>query len=124
MAENESKTLLASAARIADVTVEERNHRWRGILISVDVTAIVATPLVRPRIQAKDDAGALYTIWSAAADIAATGKFSYLIYPGITVAAFVGTEAANLPLPLVWALFMDHVDADSITYSVKLDYLS
>ncbi len=123
--ENESFTILPSAARTADTGKEMRNQRHRGVLIIVDVTVDPATADITPRIEIKDENGDFNTIiWSATAAISAVGQFSYLIYPGAVKADFDGTEAAGIPLPLEWKLAMITADADSMTYSVRGHYVN
>jgi len=119
---NSSFEILTSAARTADVTSEQRNHSWRGIILIVDVTALSLTPIVTPNIRTKDEAGNFDNVlWTAAATITATGQFRYILYPGASGGN--ATEVDGIPLPLEWQLFMDHSDADSITYSVRGHYI-
>jgi hypothetical protein len=123
---NASITLFASAARaVAQAyTVEGDNVCWRGILIVVDVTAETGTALVTPSIEVKDENGDYNTtIWTAAAAIAATGHYGYLLYPGAIAADFDGTEAVGFGIPKEWQLSMTHADTDSLTYSVRGHYL-
>ncbi|KKK86682.1 hypothetical protein LCGC14_2760830 [marine sediment metagenome] len=125
---NQSFTILESAARVADVSSVQDNLVGRGILIVVDVTADPASAAVTPKIRVRDENGDYNEVyWTADAAISATGEFSYLIFPtGLATGSkeLDVTETVNAPLPREWQLFMDHADADSITYSVRGHYIS
>jgi len=121
-------TLLASVARTADAYSEEmhNNGRYTGIIIFFDVTADPASAAVRPKIEFKNPAtGEWESYLSAAADITAVGETSMIIYPlyKLDNATLTFTDECPVPLPLVWRLFMDATDTDSMTYSVGYQYL-
>jgi hypothetical protein len=116
---NRSFTILASAARTADASLEVTNYGWRGILIQVDCTVDPAAAAVTVKVQAKDEAGGWDDIFVAAAPVNAVAKYSYLVYPGVIAADFDGTEAVSLALPREMRILLDHADAASITYSVR-----
>jgi hypothetical protein len=116
--------LLASAARTAAIQSEEIKNSggYRGILLIIDATAITATPGITPSIQAYDPtSNAWYTIWTAAAAIAATGDFVYLLYPGASGGNV--TEVDGIPIPYRWRLSMAVTDTDSLTYSAAAHLL-
>jgi hypothetical protein len=116
MSKNTS-TIYASAARTATPTaVTKRVDRWRGCIVTIDVTAIAATPSVVPKIEGVTSSGAVYVILTGAA-ITATGQTALKVYPGITAAANV---AVSDVLPQTIKVTLTHGDADSITYSVDL----
>lgn len=124
--ENTFITLATSAARTATISsnlIETRGHK--GLLLIVDATAIAATPLVTPAIQAYDAlSNAYYTYWTAAAAIATAVDNTYLIYPGAIAADSNTTETAGLPIPGRFRVVLTHGDADSITYSASLQLLA
>lgn len=116
--------LLASAARTTAIQSDEVKNSggYRGILLIIDATALAATPGVTPSIQAYDPtSNAWYTIWTAAAAIAATGDFTYLLYPGASGGNV--TEVDGIPVPYRWRLSMAVADADSLTYSATAHLL-
>jgi len=121
---NKSETFFASAARTADVTVDKDNVEGRGVLLVVDVTVASATPSVVPTIRARDEEGNYNNPIFTGTAFTGTGQFTYLVYPGVTSADFDGTDAASIALPREWQLFMNHADADSITYSVRGHYIN
>lgn len=116
MANNEPRTLLASAARTATVaTADQSNTEHRGVHVIIDVTAASATPSVVATIQGKDElSGQYYTILASAA-ITGTETRVLRVFPGATAATNL---VANDVLPSTWRVNLVHADTDSITYSV------
>lgn len=116
MAKN-TVTIYASAARTATPTaVTQRPDRYKGCILTIDVTAIVSTPSVTPKIEGVMSSGAVYPILTGAA-IAATGQVSMRVYPGITAAANVSVSDV---LPQAIKVTFTHGNANSITYSADL----
>lgn len=113
---NLSSVLAPSAARIADATfVGPLNYESKGLILIIDVTAIVDTPSVVFTIQGVDPAsGKTWTILASAA-IVGTGTTVLRVYPGLTPAANL---VASDIMPVQWQVLADHNDADSITYSL------
>lgn len=118
MAENGTLVIFAGVARTATVTSDEINNRGaRGLLVVVNSTAITATPIVTPSLQAYDTASSTWvTVWTAAATITTATTTTYMIYPGASGGNF--TEVDGVPIPARFRLVFTHTDADSITYSV------
>jgi len=116
---NDDLTLLASGARTATTTsLDITNCAGRGAIVTLDVTAIAATPSIVLSIQAK--IGALYeNLLTASAAVTATGTHSYVVYPGVGAASADVVQVAGFPLPRTWRVSVAHGDADSITYSVR-----
>ncbi len=116
MANNESRSLLASAARTATVaTADQSNTEHRGVVVIINATAATSTPSVVATIQGKDEvSGAYYTILASAA-IVGTGTTVLRVFPGATNASNL---VANDVLPSTWRVNLVHADTDSITYSV------
>lgn len=110
-------TCYASAARTATPTpMTARTNSWsRGVLVHINVTAVVSTPSVTFAIQGQDPiSGTWYTILTSAAIVAA-GLTTLRVFPGAPVTANL---SANDVLPSVWRIVPTHGNANSITYSV------
>lgn len=117
MAGKDTTVIYASAARTATPTaVTKRVDRYRGCILTIDVTAASATPSVVPKIEGVTSSGAVYAILTGAA-ITGTGQTALKVYPGMTAAANV---SASEPLPQTIKVTFTHGDADSITYSADL----
>lgn len=114
-------TLLTSAARTSDAfSADQTNYGGRGVMLTLDATAITDTPSITLSIEYKDPVSGKYeTLFSAATPVAAVGTHTYLLYPGDVVAANDVVEVGKLPLPATWRLYVTAGDADSITYSVS-----
>lgn len=116
-------TCYASAARTATPTPmsdQVNRGQWRGLRVTINVTAIAATPSVVFTIQGKDPVtGAYYTVLASAA-VTGTGVTTLYVYPGSAVTA---NAAANFHLPSTWRVIATHGDADSITYVVGAELL-
>lgn len=118
---------LASAARTATTnTSDYTNIGAKGIAICVDVTSITDTPSVTPYIQWKDPSSGNYeTLAQVAAALTAVTRVTYILYPtNMTAPTGDVTEVFKVPLPTTWRISMVHADADSITYSVGVSYLT
>ena len=116
---NQEVSLLASAARTAEAdSADQVNHNGSGLLIYVDWTSETDTVTLTPRLQVKDSIGGGYfTVWTAAANLTATGDYVYLFQPGGAAGSY--TEAVNLRVGRTWRFQMGVGDADSATYSVS-----
>jgi hypothetical protein len=123
-----TKTILASAARAlaqAYTSDAQDNHEADGVLITLVVTAVTATPALTLKVQYSPDRGTNWIdYFTVAAAVATAVNSSYLIYPGIVAAADGNlTESVNLPLPRYWRVAVTHGDTDSATYAVYAMYL-
>ena len=116
------ETFFASVARIATPTAVERTapKGCRGARITIDATAVTATPSIVFTDAAKDKLnGKLKTVIVTTA--IATGVTTVLLVdPGATAAANL---VVNLPIGEVISIAPVHGDADSITYSVAVEWL-
>lgn len=118
---NHEVTVLASAARTGTVNSSDlTNYNGKGVVVTVDVTAIVSSPSITVDIKYKDTLSGKYVSLLTSAAIIATGTTKLVVYPGVTVAANV---AASHPLPRVWRVEVTHGNANSITYSVSANYI-
>jgi len=117
---NVESTLLASAARTAQTdSADQVNYNHQGMILFVDVTVDAAAGAITPNIAVKDPvSGTAKVIWTAAAAIAATGQFVYMLLPGAADAGSY-TEQKELAVPRDWFFRMTVADADSLTYSVS-----
>lgn len=121
MARNQEVTVFSSAARTATSQSSDlTNYYWRGIVLTIDVTAVTATPSVVFTIQGKSTLGSDYYTILASAAITATGQTVLRVYPGLTASANL---TVNDVLPAVWRVDATHADADSITFSVSANYI-
>lgn len=122
---NTEVTLLASAARTAtEASADQTNVNARGVIITVDVTAVSATPSITMDIEHKDVASSAYeSLLLTSSAITATGTHTYIVYPGIGAASDDVVQVAGFPLGRTWRVNVTHGDADSITYSVGSSYI-
>ncbi len=116
----QSLTLLTSAARTATTeSSDQTNYEARGVILTLDATAISSTPSVVLSIEHKCPVSGEYeTLFTASAAVTAVGTHTYVLYPGDVVAADDVTEVGKLPLPRTWRAVVTHGDSNSITYSV------
>lgn len=118
---NHEATVLASAARTTTTNSADLvNHNACGVIVTIDVTAVTATPSVTFAIQYKDTLSGQYKQILISAAISTVSTTTLVVYPGVTAAANL---AASHPLPRVWRVVATHGDADSITYSVSANYV-
>jgi len=122
---NEEITLLASAARTASLfSPDQENYNARGVMISVDVTAIVDTPAITLYVRAIDPTiggDSNIVIFGA---ITTVSRNRFLVYPGAVETIAESTlQVQGIALPRKWRIYMSHNDADSITYSVGASYI-
>jgi hypothetical protein len=108
--------VLPSAARTAtpdDVEIDSLNHA--GLIIIVDVTAIVTTPSITVTVKGVDPAsGQDWTILASAA-ITTVSTTVLRVHPALAATANL---VADDMLPPQMAVAVAHGDADEITYSV------
>jgi hypothetical protein len=117
------QSLLASAARTATPTAIDviNSPRHRGMILSVDSTAVTSTPSVTPTIGVIDGNGDVVAIWTAAAAISTATNTIYALYPAILNGNF--TEVDGIMLPESFRMTFTHGNSDSITYSVVIHWL-
>ena len=121
---NSSFQLLASVLRSVNTTQlpQTPNHSWRGMMIVVDVTVRGGTHTITPGIRVKDENGDFNgVLWDAAAAIAATGEFVYVLYPGASGGN--ATEVDGVPVPLEWQYSDTHGGTADMTYSIRIHYI-
>jgi len=113
--------LLASAARTASTTSEWfYNSDFRGVHVTINVTAVVSSPSVTFKIQGLDrTSGNTYDLLASAA-ITGTGQTELKVYPGLTASA---NAVASDVLPRDWRISATHGNGNSITYSVGFSAL-
>lgn len=120
---NISSTLLASAARTAETnSPDQTNFSHRFLAIIVNVSAIVDTPVLTPKLSIKDSISGNYkVIWTAAANITAAGTYAYAFDVSGLGPAGSFNEVAGIRVTRTWRLTMAVADADSATYSVSAE---
>jgi hypothetical protein len=109
-------TVYASAARTATPTaVTLPAGRYNYLNLTIDATAVTATPSVVVTVDALDPVSGKYYNLLTSAAITAISTTVLRIGPTLTA---VANLAANASLPDTIRVTMTHGDADSITYSV------
>lgn len=121
--------LLPLVARTATATVTVSSPIGaKGALIVVNSTAVTATPVLTVTMEVLDGDGTYTEVyWTADATITTATDTSFLFYPTglVTASKELGvTETVNAPIPREWQLTFTATDADSITYSVFVQWLS
>lgn len=117
---NEERTLLASAARtVSTSSPTQTNYNARGALITIDVTAGTGISLT-PSIIGYTTSGQWASL--AAGTVITTATYwHYLIYPGTGAVNVNGSnfdKVSPFPLPRTWLVYLQHNNANSVTYSV------
>jgi hypothetical protein len=107
--------------------IATRPTNAKGLWLYVNVTAIVDTPSITPRVRARDGAGNGYDLWIAAAALASTGPRAYFFRwdTSIPSPAAVGDviEVVDRMVPENWDLEITHSDADAIDYECYCEYV-
>ncbi len=89
-------TLTAASAGVNSAV--QTNSQWRGVVVSINVTAITGTsPTLVVTLQGKDPVSGTYYTLLASASITATGFSTLTVYPNAPATANVSE-----PLPLPW----------------------
>ena len=122
---NTEITLLASAARTAETSsADQVNTNSRGLILIVNITADPVAASITPTLEIRDPiSGGYFTVWIAAAALAAVGMTAYLFDIGGVGAAGSFTEAINIRLTRTWRFTMTVANANSMTYSVSANEL-
>lgn len=109
-----------SAARTAAPTIKNmtKNEGQLYAEITIDCTAITASPSVVFNVENLDPASGKYNLVLASAAIVAVGTTRLLIGPALIAAANL---VANDFLSKHWRVLPVHADTDSITYSVGVN---
>lgn len=129
-------TLLASAARTTTAqgtSPLQQNFTANGTIIYLNVTAAPAVPGaggLRLAIEAQDVLALVFTQLNgtSAPLITTTGSYIFVIYPGaVGPGPFPGSggrviQTTGLPLPRSWRAVVQHLDAQSYTYSLSQHY--
>jgi hypothetical protein len=126
----QSIVLLTSAARTATPTFAidgtgdygalTNHQRFRGAHILLDVSALAATPSLTVDIEGYDyGSDSWYNILTSAA-VTSISFNIYNVHPDLTAAA--NLVAAD-GLPYLWRATVTHADADSVTYTLAVNYL-
>jgi len=128
MTDKSSFQILASAARtatptiavITSATLTVSTKAMTDLQVIIDVTATAATPSVQPALQAQDPVSSKwYDLVASIAAITATGTTVLSFGENTPVVANLSNQGF---IPDNIRLTLTHDDADSITYSVGLNY--
>lgn len=112
--------LLASAARTASInSPNQNNYNASGVIITIDVTAIVTAPSVTFTVKYFDTLSTKWVTLLTSAAITTVSTTTLKIRPGLTA---VANLVANDVLPRIWRLEAVHANANSITYSCSANY--
>jgi hypothetical protein len=117
--------LLASAARTTTQTMEIVNsHQFVGAIFTVDVTAVVATPILTPSLQYYDTGSASWITFHSFVAVEPAGAVTYffVVHPLASLIT-VDTESLTFVLPRNLRFILTVTDADSCTYSVGVSFL-
>ncbi len=117
---NTEGVLLASAARTASTdSAVQTNHNARGILLTLDVTAVSGTGGLTVRVHSVDPVtGKQTTVMLANAARTAVQTVSYLLYPGAATAQGDLVQVNSVALPRKFVVRVSHGDGSSYTYSL------
>ena len=114
--------VLDLALRTADTNSELMGVNPKFYLV-VDVTAIVSSPVITPKIELFDPVSGKYiAVWTAAATITTVSTTTYCFTDEDAPYASIDnvTEIVELPVTDQIRVMMGHADADAITYSVNI----
>lgn len=117
---NTEVTILASAARTASTQSSDiTNENGLAAIIALSVTALSSTPSITLRILWKDPISGVYGFLNATPTaVTATGLYLYQLGPGCVSSGGSIVQTTAAVLPRTWAVYVEHADSDSITYSV------
>lgn len=117
---NRKRTLTASGARTTTYTgPDQKLGGYRGVRVTVNVTAVTSTPSTTFKIQRKNADGT-YTDVLASAAVTATGTIPLTVYPGLTAAA---NSVANDHLGDTFRFVAVHGNANAMTYNAVITLL-
>lgn len=124
----QSVVLLASAARTATPTLGPGNdigyltnhQRFKGAHVILDVTAIAATPSITVDIEGYDYGSSTWYNIGTSAAVTGVSTNVYKVHPDLTALANLVFKDG---IPFLWRVTVTHADADSITYSLAVNYL-
>lgn len=119
---NYEATVLASAARTAAInSADQTNYEAQYLILTIDVTAIVAAPSLTVSIKYKDTLSGKYINILTSAAIVATGTYTLQVGAGLTATPNL---IANFPLPRIWRAEVAVTNTDSATYSISANYVN
>ncbi len=121
-----SETLqgIAFVSKLRTATESSRDISNPGglenLTIFIDVTVDAESAAITPSVLAWDRASKKYfTLWTAAATVAAVAQTVYGLGPGLLVSVKEDyTDAGNIIIPPTFIIRMTAADGDDMTYSV------
>lgn len=122
---NQAFTGLASAARTSTVITQDfTNHNARGILIYLNITAAPASPStggLRVQVFAKSKNGQVYALNTAPTTVNSVIARIYGWYSGAGTSSFNFAQMNGGVMPRTFYIQVEHLDAQSYTYSLDFD---
>lgn len=118
---NHEVTAFTSAARTAATTIDITNYNARFATFTIDITAVSGSPSLTFSIKYKDSLSGKYVTILASASLTGTGTTTLTIGPGLPATANV---SANTVLPRVIQVAVAVGTADSVTYSVSVNFVN
>lgn len=118
---NSAATVLTSAARTATTSsADQTNLSAQGGHVIINFTANAGAISVTPAIEAQDPASLTWYPILNGALVNSLGTVVLKVHPGLPG---VNNKTADDGLPLVWRVTLTHGNANSVTYSVGMNYL-
>ncbi len=116
-------TLRTSAAHTTDARIEFVNDGgYCGAYIYIDTTAEVATAIITVTLEIVDTAGTKTEPFLMTA-ISTVTETIQVIHPVMDSTHAKVTSNILIPLPHRFNIFLDHTDADSMTYTASIQFI-
>lgn len=113
------RIVLANAARTATTsTTVLVSGGHRGMLLTLDVSAASGTGGLQVQLMSTVTGVVAQAVNTAPTAVTATGKFTYMIYPGAAAGGY--TQVTNAAVPGNYIVRVTHGDASSYTYEVAV----
>lgn len=115
-----NRGILPAAVRAADNDVDISNPRYRGVIVTMNVTVVPTIDTVSLVLRSKDFVTGAYTTILASVANAAAVVHRLVIYPGVTA---VANLVEDQPLPPDFNIQVDHVGTGNFTYTIGAQFL-
>jgi hypothetical protein len=115
---NQNITVLASGTYDTDAdSADYQNPNFKGVLLTIDITAEAGTHALVVTIQGKDPASGKYSTILASASLTGVGTTQLRVYPGLTAASNL---VASDVLPAEWRVNFNHTKTASSTFTMSV----
>lgn len=115
---------LASAARTSTTnSADQTNYNARGVMVTLNITAVPGGDTIHLRIQWRHSASGFYRNLLIDASQSAIGLRTVIVYPGVGAVADGVQTTRGFPLGRVWRVRVDHSGSGSFTYDVNGTYI-